>query len=145
MRITIGYPDQEAERRVLESRRLADPLTSLEPALSADHVLRLQARTRQVKVSEALADYILSLAAVTRREESLLAGVSPRGCLALYRAAQARALTEGRDYVIPDDIKALAVPVLAHRIIPRSFRQDGRRDTSERLIREALETVPVPL
>ena len=145
MRITIGYPDREAERRVLDTRRLADPLLSLQPVLSAEDVLFLQARTREVRMADELADYVLAIAAATRRVESLLAGVSPRGCLALYRAAQARALTEGRDYVVPDDIKVLALPVLSHRIIPKSFQQDGRRGASERIIHEALEAVPIPL
>ena len=117
MRITIGYPDREAERRVLDTRRLADPLVSLEATLSASDVLALQASTREVTVADELADYVLAIAAETRRVESLLAGVSPRGSLSLYRAAQAKALTEGRDYVVPDDVKGLAVPVLAHRIL----------------------------
>jgi MoxR-like ATPase len=145
MRITIGYPDRAAERRVLASRRLADPLVELRAVLSGADVLALQARTRGVQVADDLADYILAIAEVTRQAEGLLAGVSPRGCLALYRASQARALTEGRDYVVPDDVKALAVPVLAHRIIPRSFRQDGRWDGTERVVREALAAVSVPL
>jgi len=145
LRVRIGYPDQEAERRVLEARQLADPLESLEPVLSADDVLALQARRREMKVAEALSDYILAIAQVTREHESLLAGVSPRGCLALYRAAQARALLAGRDYVTPDDVKTLAVPVLAHRVIPKTFRQDGRAGASEGIIRETLNDVAVPL
>jgi MoxR-like ATPase len=145
MRITIGYPDEAAERRVLNTRRLADPLVSLDAVLTAADVLGLQAATREVTVADELAHYVLALAAHTRRQESLLAGVSPRGSLALFRAAQARALVEGRDYVTPDDLKALAVPVLAHRIIPKTFRQDGRSDASEQIIREALDAVPVPL
>ncbi len=145
VRITVGYPDAGSERRVLDTRRLADPIQSLEPVLSAEDVLMLQARTREVAVADELADYILALAATTRQVESLLVGVSPRGSLGLYRAAQARALVMGRAYVTPDDIKSLAVPVLAHRIIPRSFRQDGRAGFTERIIRDALEAVPVPL
>ena len=145
LRITIGYPDVEAERRVLDSRRLADPLVGLQPVLTGEDVLALQAKTREVKVADELARYILAIAGNTRRQEDLLAGVSPRGCLALYRAAQAFALVQGRDYVVPDDIKTLAVAVLSHRIIPRTFRQDGRADASERIILEALDTVPVPL
>jgi MoxR-like ATPase len=145
MRITIGYPDREAEQRVLDTRRLADPLASLKPVLSADDVIALQARTREVTVADDLSGYILSIAEATRGEESLLAGVSPRGSLALYRSTQARALVQGREYVIPDDVKALAAPVLAHRIIPKTFRQDGRAHASERIIRAALDAVPVPL
>jgi MoxR-like ATPase len=98
-----------------------------------------------VKVEASLADYLLELVGRTRDNTDLLVGVSPRGSLALYRAAQASALIDGRDYVLPDDIKALAVPVLAHRIVDQSTVERGDASRGESMIREILDTVPVPV
>ena len=145
MRLRIGYPDVPDERRVLYSQKMRHPIESIEPVITANDVLRIQQDVRSVRVDESISDYILAIVNHTRGHEHLEVGVSPRGSLGLFRAAQSLAYVEGRDYVVPDDVKGLAVPVLAHRIIPRSFRQDGRRGASERIINEALEAVSVPL
>jgi MoxR-like ATPase len=145
MKIRVGYPARDDELKVLVSQRLAHPVDSLEPVMKAADVLDIQRRVREVKVEESLAGYILSIVAETRRSKSLQIGVSPRGSLFLYRAAQALALIEGRDFVIPDDIKRLAVSVLAHRVIGKGFAYEGGQDEREKIIRGVLETVEVPV
>ena len=105
----------------------------------------IQTAVKEVRLEESLAGYILSLVNETRRSKSLMIGASPRGSLFLYRAAQALALVEGRDYVIPDDIKRLAVPVLAHRVIGKGFAYEGGQDEREKIIRGILDTVEVPV
>ena len=106
-------------------------------------VLALQAAVKTVRVDEAIADYLLRLVGGTRTDTRLRTGLSPRGSLTLYRTAQARARTEGRDFVTPDDVRALAVPVLAHRMqLDSKAKYAGQ--TAESILREALETLPVP-
>ena len=144
LRVTLGYPDRDSERAMVMGQKLAHPLDSLQPVVKTEEVLQLQEITRQVTVDEALVNYILEIAAKTRDSKVLVLGVSPRGCLMLYRAAQAHAVVEGRKYVIPDDIKKLALPVLCHRIIEKSRDAVGRRDT-DNILSEILEDVPVPL
>ncbi len=99
---------------------------------------------RQVEAEESINDYLLDIVEATRRCEELQVGVSTRGALALYRAAQAAALVAGRSYVVPDDIKQLAVPVLAHRVIPRGYLHGGQREAVEALIERLIDQVPVP-
>jgi len=144
MRIEIGYPSRDDERRVLATQRLANPLDALEPVLTGDEVVAIQGVVRQVRVDDSIADYVLELVARTRAAEELEIGVSPRGGLALARAAQALALIEGRDYVLPDDVKRLAVAVLAHRVIRRgALAAKGKSDRD--IIRRILDSTPVPL
>ncbi|MCI0343582.1 MAG: MoxR family ATPase [Planctomycetales bacterium] len=145
LRIRVGYPSREHEREVLASQRETHPIDGLSSVLAGPDVLALQARVRGVRVDPTLADYILEIVSRTRGSPDLLAGVSPRGSLALYRAAQALALVEGRDYVLPDDIKALAVAVLAHRLIEKSAIERGTGGRAEEIVREILEAVPVPV
>jgi MoxR-like ATPase len=144
LRVTLGYPDRDSERAMVKSQKLAHPLDSLQPVVSEKEVLQLQEITRQVTVDETLVNYILEIAARTRDSKALALGVSPRGCLMLYRAAQAHAVIEGRKYVIPDDVKRLASAVLCHRIIEKSREAGGRRD-ADNILSEILEDVPVPL
>jgi len=144
MRIEIGYPSRADERRVLASRRLANPLESLEPVLDGDEVVGIQAAVREVRVDDGITEYILDIVERTRRSEELEIGVSPRGGLALSRAAQALALVEGRDYVLPDDVKRLTVPVLAHRVIRRPALVARGRDERQ-IIREVVDATPVPV
>ncbi|MHC4860913.1 MAG: AAA family ATPase, partial [Planctomycetota bacterium] len=145
MKIRVGYPSRDDEMEVLNSQRTAHPLDSLSPVMSAEEVLGIQALVREVRMEESLPDYILSIVTETRRSKSLTIGVSPRGSLFLYRACQALALIEGRDYVLPDDIKRLAVPVLSHRVIGKGFAYEGGQDEREKIIRGILETVEVPV
>ena len=146
MRIRIGYPDRGAEREIL---RNADGThaESVGPVLSSDELLHLQEQVSRVAVDDTLVDYMLAIVEKTRNHESLALGVSPRGAQALYRATQALALLEGRDYVIPDDIKRLAVPVFAHRIAINARASLSQRSTelSERILQEILTLVEVPL
>jgi len=142
MRLRIGYPDEPDERQVLLTHREGEPVDALRPVTSAEDVRRLQAAVRRVRIDESLVNYVLAIGRATRGFEGIDVGVSPRGCLTLYRTAQALALIEGRDYCIPDDVKALASPVLSHRLIHHLGRpnsQDGRDP-----IREVVATIPVP-
>ncbi len=144
MRLRIGYPERDAEKRILTGHRSGEPVEHLQAVLSAEEVVTLQRQVRQVRVEETLADYLLDLIAATRYHPDIHLGGSTRAALALYRAAQALALLEGRNYVVPDDIKRLAVAVLAHRILPRTPRQDSASSAVEEIIQDILAQTPVP-
>ncbi len=145
MVLRLGYPTPDEERQILDSRRAIDPVEALQPAVVADDVNRVAERVAEVRMDDALTGYVIEIANRTRNDKGLVAGVSPRGSLHLARAARAYALVEGRDYATPDDVKAVAVPVLAHRVIERRMRasQDGRHATAQ-VIRRILQEVPVP-
>jgi MoxR-like ATPase len=144
MRLEIGYPDRAAEKEVLTCHRGGEPVDHLSAVLGAAEVTRLQHEVRQVRVEDSLNEYILDLITATRRHPDLYLGASTRAALALYRAAQALALVEGRDYVLPDDIKRLARPVLGHRLLAKGFRQGDRRDAADQLVADILEATPIP-
>lgn len=144
IRLKLGYPLRSEERKVLSSHRAGEPVESLHPVLAAEDVLYLQHAVRDVRVDEAIADYLLDIVHATRRGEDLHVGVSTRGALTLYRAAQSLALVSGRDYVIPDVIKALAVPVLVHRVVGKSFLQAGEFGAAEAIIRDLVDCLRVP-
>jgi MoxR-like ATPase len=119
MRITIGYPDQEAERRILTEASSAEPLMErLRAVLSPAQVFHLQDRVDEVDADESIVDYLMAVVERTRTSARLRMGVSPRGAISLYRAARAFALVHGRTYLVPDDVRYLVVPCLAHRILP---------------------------
>jgi MoxR-like ATPase len=147
LRIRIGYPDTESEKLILREREQGDPLDHLRPVLTGADVAELQRTVMSVTVDDALVDYLMRIVAATRDTEMLDLGVSPRGTLALFRAAQALALTEDRDYCVPDDIKRLVLPVFAHRLVVNSrFSSSLRRsEEAEAVLRELLKTVSVPL
>ncbi|HVY61755.1 MAG TPA: MoxR family ATPase [Planctomycetota bacterium] len=148
MVVRLGYPTPEEEARILLSRRRGDPIEALRPAVTGSDVARLAARVEEVRVEDKLTAYIVEIAGRTRAEKSLVAGVSPRGTIALCRAAQAYAMVSGRDHVIPDDVKALAPSVLAHRVVEKRSRAsaDGAgRVTVAQTIQRILQEVPVPL
>jgi len=146
IRLEIGYPDAGREQEIIRGRDLYGLAGRLDPVLSAADVLALQAEAEAVRVDDSLLGYIVALAARTRRRPAIKLGVSPRGALLLRRAAQARALTFGRDYVIPDDIKQIAVPVLAHRIIVDSPSYGlVRIRESDTAIEDVLRETQVPL
>src|SRR5262245_33627045 len=144
IRLRMGYPIRSEERKVFVSHRDGEPVESLGPVLSAEDVLLLQRGVRPVQVDEAIGDYLLEIVHATRRSEDLHVGVSTRGALTLYRAAQSLALVSGRNYVIPDDIKSLAVPVLAHRVVGKSFLQAGEFGAAEAIIRDIVDRIRVP-
>src|SRR3954447_25827525 len=145
MRLRIGYPDASSERDILRNseRKIADVSTGL----VAEDVIQLQDAVQRVSVEEAILDYMLAIIERTRNHDSLALGVSPRGSQALYRAVQGLALVEGRDYAIPDDVKRLAAPLFAHRIVinTRATLAPRRIDSGERIIEEILNQVEVPL
>jgi len=145
MRIEIGYPSRDDERLVLTGQRLVHPLDSLESVLTGDEVVGIQTAVREVRTDPALTDYVLDIVGRTRRTEALEIGVSPRGGLALARAAQALALVEGRDYCLPDDVKRLAVPVLAHRVIRRAAMVAAGGLDERAIIRQIVAETPVPV
>ncbi len=144
IRIRMGYPIRAEERRVLSSHRAGEPVESLKPVLSSEDILTLQRAVREVRVDDSIADYLLDIVHATREGEDLHVGVSTRGALTLYRAAQSHALVAGRDFVIPDDIKQLAVPVLSHRVVGKSFLQAGEFGAAEAIIRDIVDRLKVP-
>jgi MoxR-like ATPase len=144
IRIKMGYPIRAEERRVLSSHRTGVPVDGLRPVLSSDDVQLLQQAVRNVRVDDSITDYLLDIVHATRRAEDLHVGVSTRGALTLYRAAQSLALVSGRPYVVPDDVKTLAVPVLAHRVLGKSFLQAGEFGAAEAVIRDLVDRVRVP-
>ena len=147
LRLRIGHPSLRDEKQILRDRERSDPLDDLVPVMTASEVVDLQRSVAAVSVDDALVDYLMSIVAATRDSEMLDLGVSPRGSLALFRAAQALALTEERSYCIPDDIKRLVLPVFAHRILVSSrFASALRRsEEAEAVLTEIMKTVSVPL
>ena len=142
MKLRIGVLSHEDAVKVLDRFLSADPLSELKPVCDAREIVRAQSAVRECEVSPAVRDYIASLAEATRRAANVALGVSPRGMLALMRACQAYALIQGRDFVTPDDVKALAIPVLAHRVIVRGVY--GQTDASEKAVKEALASLEAP-
>jgi MoxR-like ATPase len=145
MILKMGYPTPEEERQIISSRSGPDPVESLQAVLSTDEVNRLCERVNEVRVDDAVTNYVIEIANRTRNDRSLVAGVSPRGAIHLTRAARAHALVDGRDYATPDDIKAVAVNVLSHRVVEKRSRasQDGRA-ASGQILRKILQEIPVP-
>ncbi len=143
LRISMGYPSAAAEVQILEMQQKTHPVDSLTPVASADELISIQSAVRDLYVDTLIKSYIVSLAEATRRHEAVYLGASPRGSLNLFRAAQARALLQDRDYVTPDDVKALAEPVLAHRLLvnPASRMKDV---TGRSILGAILDQVPVP-
>jgi MoxR-like ATPase len=143
LRIEIGYPSLEQEIAIMENQQYVHPIESISPVVDAADVLLLQDTVKKVYVDELIKQYIVALVEATRHHPSIYLGASPRGSLALFRTSQARALLHGRDFVLPDDVKALARPALAHRALLSSAGQSHGKNGRE-AIAEILETVPVP-
>jgi MoxR-like ATPase len=144
MRVALGYPSEADENAILLRYEREDPLETLEPVIQADDLMALQEQVRTVLVEESVRKYLVKVVRATREHDAVELGVSPRGSLALYRTSQALAAVRGRGFVIPDDVKYLAPPVLTHRIIisPQT-RLRGRRP--EEVMAQVVETVPVPV
>ena len=147
LRLRIGYPGAGDERQILRDREHAEPLDEMQPVMSATDVLELQEAVTEVSVDDAIVDYLMRIVAATRASEMLDLGVSPRGTLALFRAAQALALTEERSYCLPDDIKRLVIPVFAHRLTVSSRYSSAMRrsEEAEAVLHEIMKTISVPL
>jgi MoxR-like ATPase len=143
LRVRLGYPELDNEVDILDRQQFHHPVEDLEPVVSVEEVIEAQEAIKSVYVSPAVKRYIVELMNETRRHDDVYLGASPRGSLTLYRTGQARAAAVGRDFVLPDDVKALALPALAHRMIlsPRARLRDM---TTEQVIQEILEVLPVP-
>lgn len=144
LRLKIGYPDRQTEKDVLTRHRVGEPIDALQPVIGVPEVLALQRRVREIRVENSLNDYLLNIVVATREHSGLYLGASTRAALALYRASQALALLEGRDFVVPDDIKRLARPVLAHRLLVKSYRQGRPTETADEITDEIVQKTPVP-
>jgi MoxR-like ATPase len=142
MRIAMGYPSREDERRVLRTRAAGEDVDRLAPALTRQDLVDAIALAREVRVDPAIEDYVLALLAATRRGGRFALGLSTRAGVGLVRAAQACALLSGRDFVLPDDVKQLALPVLAHRVMPSAVSDDAA--DGAQLIAQLVEGTPVP-
>ena len=145
VRIRIGYPSPEDEAAIVRAQEDHHPLHDLEAVIDTATMRDLQASARAVHLADDVLEYALALVRATRESRKVHLGVSPRGSLALTRAARAYALVSGRDFVTPDDVKALAAPVLAHRIVPQDAVLDGSRDPCDALVRSLIEKLRVPV
>ena len=144
MRVKIGYPNRTAERAILTQHRRGEPVDQLNPVLRPADIVALQMVVRNVKVEPPVADYILDLIESTRVHPDVSLGASTRAALAYYRASQALAMLSGRQYATPDDVKSLAIPVLAHRIMTKAWDQGGRNDTVA-VVNEIVSKTKVPV
>ena len=144
LRISVGYPNREHELQVLTNHRAGEPVDRLKPILTSDQVEMLQQEVRNVRVDDSVNEYLLDVVHATRDCEDLQVGVSIRGALSFYRACQALALIDGRDFVVPDDVKKLAVPVLSHRVVTKGYLHGSQREALEALIGRLVEEVPIP-
>lgn len=146
IRLTIGYPDEAAERRILLQSGTPEGLPeSVDPVLSGDQLRTLQDRVEAVHADPSLVDYLMTLVRLTRDDPRIQMGVSPRGAIALFRAARAHALVDGRAYLVPDDIRSLVAPCLAHRIVPATGGMGGGHEEGAALLEEIVDAVPVPV
>jgi len=142
MRIEMGYPDPGAEREILRNSTNGNSFHSVRAVLTPEQVLALQTETRNVHLGDPIVDYMIEIVNHTRNHDEIQLGISPRGTSALFRAAQARAIINQREFVIPDDVKELVVPVFAHRLVLKSGTR-GQID-ARTILAEILEGVPVP-
>jgi len=147
MRVRMGYPDGDAERDILRSEAGTAQLENLQPVLTAADVLEMQEAVKQVHVDESLVSYTLAIVKKTRESEHFSLGVSPRGSQMLYRAAQATAFLDGRNFCTPEDFKPLVIPVFAHRVVVNALYSSilKKSEQAEQVMHEILESVPVPV
>lgn len=144
MCLEVGYPDRETEREVFKRHRNGEPTDDLKAVTNADDMIAMQRQVTDVRVDEAISDYMLDIVTATRNHPDLALGVSTRGALTLYKAAQAMALLELRDFVIPDDVKELCAPVLAHRVVCRGAMRDGHRQRAIQILMGIMDELAVP-
>ena len=144
LRISVGYPDRAAEQRILSLQPGRSRLDELQPVCTAAEIVEAQDRVPKVRIDPAILEYVLDVVDATRHHDQLHLGVSPRGSLALTAACQASAVLAGRDFVVPDDVKNLIVPVCAHRIISKSYLHNGDADSTGRILKTILDQIPTP-
>ena len=144
LRITVGYPDRAAEQRIITLQPARTKLDELKPVMSAAEIVALQDKVPSIRIDGALIEYILNIVEASRNDEELHLGVSPRGALALTQACQAGALLKGRDYVIPDDVKDLVIPVCAHRVISKTYLHNGDANVTARVLQRILDQTATP-
>jgi MoxR-like ATPase len=144
LRVAVGYPERESERRILTTQPGRYSLDALRPVMSGQEIIDLQDAVPQTKMDPAIVDYILDLVDATRHDDQLHLGISPRGALALTSAVQASAVLAGRDYVTPDDIKDLFIPVCAHRVISKSYLSTGDASVTARILQQVLDRTSAP-
>jgi MoxR-like ATPase len=144
LRVAVGYPDRAAEHKILLTQPGRTALDELEPVMTAADIVTLQDEVPKVKLDGAIVDYILDLVDSTRHDEQLHLGVSPRGSLALTQAVQASALLEGRDYVTPDDVKGLFIPVCSHRVVSKTYLHNGDANATARVLESIMGQVAAP-
>jgi MoxR-like ATPase len=147
MRLKIGYPSADSEKEILQNFAQSDPLANIRPVMTGAEVVEIQNQVRRVKVDEELVNYTLAMVEKTRQHEYLSLGVSPRGSMSLYRAGQALAFLEGRNYCIPDDFKRLILPVFSHRCVvsSRYISTLKKSEQAEAILEGIVESTPVPL
>lgn len=144
MKLSMGYPSLEEEVKILERTEMHNPISNIEvPAMNVDDIIAMQDEVRRIRVTDQIKSYIVNIVASTRNDRNTVLGISPRGSIALYKAAKAFAYIYEREYVTPDDVKLAAVPVLAHRII---LSPQGKTEfsTNEAYIQSRLDSEPVP-
>jgi MoxR-like ATPase len=144
MRLSIGYPAPRVERNILLERKTLAPVHDLPALLNPEEVVRLQQRAAAVRLDESIVDYILAVVERTRRDERIRIGVSTRGAIGLSRAARAMALIEGRDFCVPDDVRDLFVPCLAHRVSLSAGAANQSKEQAEAILEEIVSSVPAP-
>lgn len=144
MCVEIGYPDRAVERSVLTNHRDGEPVDRLKSVLSVEQLRGLQHEARLVRVDDSINEYMLDIVHATRNHEQLQLGVSTRGAITLYRAVQGLALANHRNYVVPDDVKHLITPVLAHRIVVKGILHEGRRDRARMILNQIVAKTRVP-
>ncbi len=144
LRVSVGYPDRAAEHRILTTQPSRTALDQLRPVTTADEIVAVQDAVPNTRLDSAIVDYILDLVEATRHDEQLHLGVSPRGALALTQATQASAVLSGRDYVIPDDVKQLFIAVCAHRVVSKSYLNNGDANATTRVLQNVLEQIKAP-
>jgi MoxR-like ATPase len=142
-RISLGYPSARAELAMLDTHGQSSPLEHLTPVTDADTISAMVQAVRGVYTSAAIKQYVVDLSSATRQSPALRLGASPRATLQLLRASRAHAALDGRDHVLPDDVQSIAVPVLAHRIIPTGETQLARKSTAD-VLHDLMRRVPVP-
>jgi MoxR-like ATPase len=144
MKVKIGYPDREAERKIMTQHRVGEPVDKLPAVMKPAEIVALQLAVRNVTVEPPVVEYLIELVEATRVHPDVTLGVSTRAALAYYRAAQANALLAGRRFVTPDDVKALAIPVLAHRIITKGFDASGHSN-ADAIVTDIVAKTKVPI
>jgi len=144
VKISLGYPERSSEHRILTTRPGRNALEQLKPVMTGAEVIEMQDQVPNIRMDPAIVDYILDLVDATRHNDDLHLGVSPRGALALTQATQAAAMLANREYVVPDDVKRLFIPVCGHRVVSKTYLHNGDANATARVLQAVLDRVPTP-